>query len=189
MTKLKLKDLYLGNIDAKNELINKSTDQINLFKDSFLIPENIIIDDFLNLKKYFIYGLKGTGKTALLRYLALKANEKSETCSTFILFKSDFNEEDKKNFSRAANALIVDIENVPDEEDFVNVWLWFFHRHIVKSINKLALKVFEENDIWEKYKACVLVDNSAEEYTGIYKFFPKLKHGVLEVGIEANATF
>lgn len=37
--KLELKDLYLGNIDAKNELINNSIDEIERFKSSFLIPE------------------------------------------------------------------------------------------------------------------------------------------------------
>ena len=80
--KLMLKDLYLGTIDAKNELINESEDEIKRFEDSFLLPENIILDDFLNLKRYFIVGLKGTGKTALLRYLALKANQKINTHST-----------------------------------------------------------------------------------------------------------
>ncbi len=183
--KLQLKDLYLGNIDAKNELINNSTDEIKRFENSFLMPENIILDDFLNLKRYFIIGLKGTGKTALLRYIALKANEDiNKTFSSFVLFKSGFTEDDKKGFAKAANALIVDVENTPDEQDFVNVWLWFFHRHIVKTIDKQNLTVFKKNNIWEKYRACVSAPTFEKGDSIIHKFFPKIKRGKIEVGAE-----
>lgn len=182
METLTLRMLHLGMTDAKNELIRNSKDEIELFKNSFLIPENVNLENFLNLEKYFIYGLKGTGKTALLRYLALMAAEKSETCTTFVLFKTDFSPEDRKEFSRAASALTFDFDGIPDEEDFVNVWLWFFHRLIVRSINKYKLKAFEENPIWNKYKTCVFPVDKDEELTD-HKFYPKLKHGIFEVGI------
>jgi hypothetical protein len=71
MSNLKLKDIYFGNIDAKNELLNDSIDEIERFVNGFCLPPNIIIDDFLNKGKYFITGLKGIGKTALLRYIAI----------------------------------------------------------------------------------------------------------------------
>jgi len=181
---LQLKDLYLGNIDAKNELLNNSADEIKRFEDSFLMPSNIILDDFLNSKRYFILGLKGTGKTALLRYLALQANEISETYSTFILFKSDFTEDDRKTFARAANAMIVDASDIPYEQDFVDVWLWFFHRHIVKTIVEQNLTVFKQNKIWKQYKACALATNLDEDESIFSKFFPKLKRGTVEVGMQ-----
>ena len=184
--KLQLKDLYLGNIDAKNELLNNSDTEIERFEKSFLMPSNIILDDFLNSNRYFILGLKGTGKTALLRYLALRANEISETYSTFILFKSDFTEEDRKSFARAANinAKIVDASEIPFEQDFVDAWLWFFHRHIVKTIVEQNLTVFKQNKIWNQYKACVLAPNLDENGSIFSKFVPKLKRGTIEVGMQ-----
>lgn len=181
---LQLKDLYLGNIDAKNELLNNSTDEIKRFENSFLMPDNIIFNDFLNSKRYFILGLKGTGKTALLRYLALKANEISETYSTFILFKSDFTEDDRKSFTRAANAIIVDASEIPYEQDFVDVWLWFFHRHIAKTIVEQNLTLFKQNKIWKQYETCVLATNLGEDKSVFSKFFPKLKRGTVEVGMQ-----
>ena len=148
------------------------------------MPSNIILDDFLNSKRYFILGLKGTGKTAFLRYLALKANEISETYSTFILFKSDFTESNRNNFSKAANAMIVDASEIPCEQDFVNVWLWFFHRHIVKTIVDQNLTVFKQNKIWKQYKTCVLAINLDKNESIFSKFFPKLKRGAVEVGMQ-----
>jgi len=180
---LRLKDLYLGNIDAKNELINNSQEEIKRFEESFLIPENIVLDDFLNLKRYFIVGLKGTGKTALLRYLALKANEKEDTYSTFILFKSGFTEEDRKDFARVANGIIIDSKDIPDERDFEEIWLWFFHRHIVRTIVSQNLKIFKKDKAWKKYVACVLAPTVNEKDFGINKYFPKLKRGTVEIGI------
>ena len=181
---LQLKDLYLGKIDAKNELLNNSTDEIKRFENSFLMPSNIIMDDFLNSERYFILGLKGTGKTALLRYLALKANDMTETYSTFILFKSDVTEDDRKSFSRAANAMIVDSSDIPYEQDFVDVWLWFFHRHIVKTVVEQNLTVFKQNQRWKQYEACVLATNIDTEKSVFSNFFPKLKRGVVEVGMQ-----
>ncbi|MBV4450937.1 hypothetical protein KM792_14975 [Clostridium tyrobutyricum] len=52
-----LKDLFLGNIDAKNELITNSDEERQRFVNSFFIPENIFINDFLEGKTYFIRGI------------------------------------------------------------------------------------------------------------------------------------
>jgi len=181
---LQLKDLYLGKIDAKNELLNNSIDEIKRFENSFLMPSNIIVDDFLSSERYFILGLKGTGKTALLRYLALKANDLTETHSTFILFKSDITEEDRKRFSGAAHTMIVDSSNIPYEHDFVDAWLWFFHQHIVKTVVEQNITVFKQNKRLEQYEACVLATNIDKEKSAFSNFFPKLKRGAVEVGMQ-----
>src|SRR5690606_30104733 len=72
---LQLKDIFVGKTDAKNEFIENSTSEISKFIDSYLIPENITIEDFEKGSKYYITGLKGTGKTALLRYLEVSFNK------------------------------------------------------------------------------------------------------------------
>lgn len=94
---LRLRDLQMGQTDAKNELINDTPAERKLFCDSFLMPENVRISDFETGRKYFILGLKGTGKTALLRYIDINLQDRG-FASSFILFKSDFKEEEIKNF-------------------------------------------------------------------------------------------
>lgn len=69
MSQLKLKDIFIGKTDAKNEFIENSASEKEVFLRSFLKPDNLVEDDFLQGKRYYITGLKGTGKTALMRYL------------------------------------------------------------------------------------------------------------------------
>lgn len=177
---LQLKDIFVGKTDAKNEFIENSVDEQSKFIDSYLIPENITIENFENGSKYFITGLKGTGKTALLRYLELSFSKESN--SSFILFKSEFSDEDKANFSKAASTFLTEKNDSNEvEEDYLNIWEWFIHRHIVKYSKDNNVELFEDNKAWQKYSKCVSAPKLGDEKSGITKLFPKLKRGSVEI--------
>lgn len=181
-TTIQLKDLVLGKTDAKNELLETDIQSIHRFTDSFLVPDNISPNEFINGKKYFITGLKGTGKTALLRYIGLKAQKEYQASISFILFKSDFSEDDKAAFSRAANTYVIEGASSMEspEDDFINVWLWFIHRQIVREMASGAA-FFERNAEWDKYSKCVSAPKLGNEDAGIKRYFPKLKQGRVEI--------
>ncbi|MBW8077247.1 MAG: hypothetical protein GJU76_04035, partial [Gallionella sp.] len=84
---LKLKDISFGNIDAKNEVLSSTPEEKKRFSTSFVIPPALNIEKFLSRHKYYIVGLKGTGKTALLRYVSLRLEEDTKSASSFVLFK------------------------------------------------------------------------------------------------------
>lgn len=179
---LQLKDLFVGKTDAKNELSENSELERERFLDSFLIPENISVNEFYNGKRYYITGLKGTGKTALLRYLAISVEKNYNSKTAFILFKSEFTEEDKTAFSRAANTFMtLKTDDSEYEEDFVNVWQWFLHRFIIKVSSSNNNLFFEEDSNWEKYSKCVSAPKLGNEESGIIRLLPKLKKGNVEV--------
>lgn len=179
---LQLKDLFVGKTDAKNELTENSNYERQRFLDSFLIPDNINIEDFYSGKRYYITGLKGTGKTALLRYLAISVEQVHKSKTAFILFKSEFTEEDKTAFSRAANTFMtLKAEDSDNDEDFVNVWQWFLHRFIVKIYKSSNSEFFVEDSNWEKYSKCVTAPKLGNEESGILRLLPKLKKGNVEV--------
>ncbi|MCM1219229.1 MAG: hypothetical protein NC548_32510 [Lachnospiraceae bacterium] len=176
---MELKDLFIGKIDAKNEPVDSERNK-RRFIDGFLLPDNIDSSQFLSGDRYYIIGLKGTGKTALLKYIQLKIEQKN-TQTLLILFKSDFSEGDKASFSRAAGCLI---DAQTDEfKDFTDVWLWYIHRQIVEIIVKRNLIgcVFADNNDWRKYQACVLAPKLGEEASGISRLIPKLKRGMIEL--------
>lgn len=179
LTELQLKDLFTGKVDAKNEILSDTAEERARFLRSFILPENINIDSYLKGRKYIISGLKGTGKTALLQYLALKSEQKLKAKTSFILFKSDFTDDDKKDFSKAINRTITDKGDLPDEEDFVSIWVWFLHRHLVKTI--LEPLPFENNKEFSRYITCVKAPKVGDEEAGITRFFPKLKRGNVEL--------
>lgn len=184
--KLQLMDLYLGNIDAKHELISNSADERMRFSDSFFMPENIILDNYINGTKYFVTGLKGTGKTALLRYMAIQVEETIKANTSFILFKSDIKEQERKDFAKAAGTTLVNSSSTSNESEdlnneFEDVWMWFLHRHIVEVVNKGNSNPFKNDINWKKYVACITAPNHGDEESGIKKLIPKLKRGNVEV--------
>jgi hypothetical protein len=183
MEQIKLKDLFIGKIDAKNELIENTEEAKNRFFNSYLLPDNIIIEDFYKGSRYYITGLKGTGKTALLRYISLSVEKKYNANTSFILFKSEFSNEDKKAFARALSNTVIALKNEDNEneDDFANIWHWFIHRHIIKIIKNGVNNFFEENSNWEKYERCVLAPKLGDEKSGVMHLFPKLKKGNVEL--------
>lgn len=178
---LELKDLFIGKVDAKNESTDGSKNA-DRFRDGFLVPDNINPHAFLNGERYYIIGLKGTGKTALLKYIQLIA-EQNNAQTLLILFKSDFSDEDKASFSKAAGCIVDTASQAEDMRDFSNVWMWYFHRQIVNLIieRNLVNMIFVNDNDWEKYKACVLAPKLGDSDSGIMRLMPKLKRGNIEV--------
>ena len=85
---MELKNIYFGATDAKNELRDNSIESNQRFEKAFLLPENINIDSFRKGDKFIIYGMKGTGKTALLRYLEIVLKKDENIKTSFVLFKT-----------------------------------------------------------------------------------------------------
>jgi predicted AAA+ superfamily ATPase len=119
---LKLKEIPLGSTDAKNELLSSTPEEIERFLASFVSPPALTIEKFISRDKYYIVGLKGTGKTALLRYISLKLEEEN-SISSFVLFKSEVDEDLRKDFSRAARVqMVAENSDSFEGDDFEAVW-------------------------------------------------------------------
>lgn len=125
----------------------------------------------------------------MLRYLSLMFEDEFDIQTSFILFKSDFSESDKRDFSKAAS-LFLDIKqfesNIENNQDFEEIWKWFFHRHIVETIVERNLTVFEENDAWKQYKNHVLALKLEDEKSGLKSLIPKIKKGMVELNVVGN---
>lgn len=187
-TSLKLNQIFIGSVDAKHELITDTPEERTRFINSFLVPDNFSLDNYMNKNKYLITGLKGTGKTALLRFISLKI-ESTYTHTHFILFKTDFQEEDKKELHKTGKSTIADIDkDTSDEDDYTNTWIWFLYKQILHKIEDKNIRVISENDDYKKFKYCL---NSFEEDPSdgvVKKVFPKLKNGTFKfkLGTEHN---
>lgn len=188
---LKLKDIYLGSTDAKNEVLSNSPDEITRFKNSFVVPPTLTIDKFLNRHKYFIVGLKGTGKTALLRYVALKLEENENTLSSYVLFKSEVDEDLRKDFSKAARVQVVE-ENSESFEggDYELVWRWFIYKKIALLIQEGHTSPFQNNSTLSSFIALVSSESMTEqEPQGFMKLIPRIKKGMIEISKTPKLNF
>lgn len=181
---LKLSQLYIGKTDAKDELIFGNEDERLLFERTFFTPPNFRLEDFENGRRFYVMGLKGAGKTALLRYLDIVLKRKPGAQTNFILFKSDISNDDLKELSRADDSITV-VDAKPSKEDFdhdyENVWRWFLHRHVVDTLERKDSQVVVRDDAYERYVACVKAADIGDARSGIRKLFPKFTKGQVEI--------
>ncbi|HRK38359.1 MAG TPA: hypothetical protein PK347_08220 [Burkholderiaceae bacterium] len=180
---LKLKDIPLGSTDAKNEVLSNSPDELERFMTAFVIPPSLTIDKYTSRDKYYVVGLKGTGKTALLRYISIKLAEGEKSVSSFILFKSDVDEDLRKDFSRAARVQLVSENSESfDGDDFETVWRWFIYRKIATSIREDSAQPFQNNGALDSFMAIVSSEALTKpEYEGIMRFVPNIRKGNIEI--------
>lgn len=186
---LLLKDMYFGHIDAKHELRDNTDESRVRFREAFIIPDNVIEQRFLEGEKFIVHGLKGTGKTALLRYLGLIANDE-DAIVRFILFRRELTEQGRQDLSHAADAFEVSTEGrEPQNRDYESVWSWFLHRIVVESLEPIAQgAVIARDRSYQKYLAAVRATRSDEETGGLLRLLPRVKRGTVEVHAEAGVA-
>lgn len=179
---LTLKDIPLGSTDAKNEVLSNTPEEVERFLASFVTPPALTIQKFCARQKYYIVGLKGTGKTALLRYISLKLEEQ-QSISSFVLFKSEVDEDLRKDFARAARVQLV-TENIEsyDGDDYETVWRWFIYRKIAALIQDGHAKPFQENATLSSFVALVSSEALTKpERSGVMRLVPNIRKGTVEI--------
>lgn len=90
---LRIGEIFIGDIDAKNEILKQSDIDARVFMNGFSIPDHYRADEFDAGRIAFLLGFKGTGKTSLLRWMADERGKHGHSCH-FLLFKSEVLEED-----------------------------------------------------------------------------------------------
>ena len=143
---MKIKDLYFGDIEGKNEF---STDDMNdrrRINETYLNIDNID-KRFLKNDKYYIYGHKGTGKTSLLKYIEAKLKEE-EVITLTILFKDI--KQDILIYSQFKRLLA----DVRDKDGAAKAfWQWFLLSLVIEEVfpdyqEKSDLIFYTENGLF-----------------------------------------
>ena len=136
--KLQLKQLFFGKTDAYNELLECGPEQ---FERSFLKNDAYSIDDFLSGLKYYIYGDKGTGKTAFLKYLECVLSNSPENLVIPIRYKSEFDLSDKKDLQRTAvgnvQEEVADVTDLSEQKDCIVSWQVYLISRIIKGLDNM----------------------------------------------------
>ena len=150
---LDLREIAFGKTDAFNELSELGPDY---FLDSFVVNDKYRLSDFLEGKKYYICGKKGTGKTAFLRYLECRLKENPENLLIPIRFKSEFDETDKAQLMRMATSYknneaeentqkeSFSTSTIVSQKSYVLMWKTFLIHQIFLESKKGEYAVFEE---------------------------------------------
>ncbi len=182
--KLQLKQLFFGKTDAYNELLECGPEQ---FERSFLKNDAYSIDDFLSGLKYYIYGDKGTGKTAFLKYLECVLSNSPENLVIPIRYKSEFDLSDKKDLQRTAvgnvQEEVADVTDLSEQKDCIVSWQVYLISRIIKGLDfkKGEYRVFDNNKEYEtlcKLIQCVYSNES-------HRIVPKINKGCVNVNLSS----
>lgn len=149
----RIKDIYAGMPDAKDEI---TTGQEDNFFASFVVPPEFPTDSFIKGHKYLVSGYKGVGKTSILYYLQKRVEEiDSSTCTSFLYFKSDFEEVRKSNIDAVAKKLtaIVDVSGTiqPSKVEYLHIWRWVFFKKIVDDCDEASQGLFVQDEAWYEF--------------------------------------
>lgn len=186
--KLKISELKFGKTDAFNEL--NAYGEI-WFKKAFFNYDKYNIDDFMIGKKYYLCGDKGSGKTSFLRYLQCQLSENPENLIIPIRFKSDLDNEDKKNLVVASNiknvkeTTITDLNTPSENSDAVLVWM-------VYIINKIFSYADTQGE-FEVFKDTTSLNKLSKLLKILYpevktRILPKIKHGQIKISTNILKT-
>lgn len=155
MEKLLLKDIFFGQTDAKNEFMTDSEEEKNTFMQGFLLPDVIDLNAFRNGKKFFISGLKGTGKTALMRYISLYLEREYKSNTHFFLFKEKMTDDTKAKLTRGSDWIGIRSGRDSDQKDYVAIWEWFIFRKIVEVCEDNNIELFKDDKNWRQFVSVV----------------------------------
>lgn len=157
MKDIKIRDLYAGKPDAKDELY---FDGVDSFIKTFVLADHFNIDALISGNHCFITGFKGTGKTALLFYLDDKLRmEDAATCSSFIFFKEDFTDvrrNELQEFSRRVQSSVtVEPGALTETTEFEYIWRWIMFKQIVNDNELYSRNLFVDDDHWLAFESTV----------------------------------
>lgn len=150
-----VKDIFFGTLDAKHELLSGRQKSISDFERAFCIPPNISLDDYVEGKRFFVTGLKGTGKTAFLWYISILKNQRSRSDIEFIFFKETFDQAEKKKLSLTVNEVGARVGKKTAallEDDYEIPLRWFFYCFIYSKIKQTGNNPFCNNETYEEFE-------------------------------------
>lgn len=179
--RVKLKDLYFGKTDAYNELMETGSEQ---FEKLFWKNDQYSIGEFLDGTKYYIYGDKGTGKTAFLKYLECILSDSPEKLVIPIRYKSEFDSDDKKTLQRSAISNIqeevADKEGISETKDSICSWQLYLISRIIKGLkHKGEYRIFKPDKGYETIYKLIESIYSDESY----RIIPQINKGFVSVNL------
>ena len=183
MPKMPVSQIVFGKTDAFNEL---STFGQEYFVNSFVSNPKYHIDDFISGSRFFICGKKGTGKSALLKYLECYFEKDKANLVFPIRFKTEIEQVDKDNFEAvvsssndSTNEMRYDTDSILDQSSYVLVWKTFLINQIITRASSGEYCVFQKTNNYRLLVSllkCIYGESDASSLV-----MPKIKKGSIEL--------
>lgn len=169
-------DFDFGAEDARYLNLNSEREK-RTFLSSFVIPPGFRLGDFLTGKKYFVYGSKGAGKSALLQYIKLKAQATRGAEADFYYFQSAFSKQQLDVFRTRLRSMsqkedsIIDDTVFKEDEEIEIFWRVFLYT----AINKLLRKKGVDGEAYSHFVKALEAAKTIARAEKIQRKYPALK--------------
>ncbi len=190
--RIPLRDIYFGAIDATDELDHVSQERVDLFYDTYYLPDGLEPNSYLNGEKFFVYGLKGTGKTSFLRYLEQMVIRENLSVVKPELFR--FSSQFPKEIYRDVSEAFLDGREISAEDratiyrdlDYEDVWKHIILKRISEISNSHPGVIFEDNDEHKQFFQFLNSISSGEKRKKLLKFLPNITAGKVVLSINPS---
>ncbi len=134
---LTLSQLRVGKADGKHEYFTPIRQEDYDTFDGFLVPDGVDPRRMHNGDIFYIEGLRGTGKTSLLRWHA-KERRAEGAITDFVLFKTDLTDAERLHLSTEVGISWTDVDATTMEvaQDFKDAWSWFILHKIGENLRQ-----------------------------------------------------
>jgi len=133
--RLPLRNLRFGNIDARYEVLTRDRNTLDHFRESFVTPTGMPLDEFEKGLRFFVHGMKGAGKTAFLRYIQLKVTE--DQCLTqFVSFANEISDQERERIIKESGIKIFEQKGIEAVTECVNLWILFIFNQLAQLIEE-----------------------------------------------------
>lgn len=184
MGKMPLRQIVFGKTDAFNEL---NTFGQEYFVGSFVSNPKYHVEDFISGSRYFICGKKGTGKSALLKYLECHFMQDAKNLVFPVRFKSEIEQVDKDSFEQIAaksdGEEKYDTSSILEQSSYVAVWKTFLINQIITRASVGEYCIFNETEDYRLLVTLLKCIYGESKTPSIV--MPKIKRG----SVELTATY
>lgn len=141
-----LGDIDFGAPDANAEQqIAARTHSVPAFVRSFVTPPLLNFDGFLNGTKFFLSGQKGTGKTAIFRYIDRRTTEASSAKTAYIVFRDEILEE--SDLSSLDWQIVLDDNKIKETKHYLHCMKRLLLSVIISNAEKLEITDDDDEEI------------------------------------------
>lgn len=178
--------LDFGKIDAKSSMTSRDLRARKLFMDAFAIPPSFDRQAFVSGDRYLVYGTKGSGKTALLRFM-MEEEKKKGSLTKFIVFDEDITQQE---ITAISSDLDTELFDTPDIENLIEVrdmWTLFLIRSVCDLMLSHKSYINDASKI-AKIKEIIDVAIGGGGKTTISRIIALIKSGTLRFKI-GNSEF
>lgn len=188
---LSIRQIYVGEIDTTIELDIGGPASANDFYNSYYIRNQDELEEFLSGKKFFVYGQKGAGKTAFLRFAGETLRRRRDMTASYNLYRfaQDFPDQAHRDITefvrkkRSAAGVGEEEINIFRDIDYEDFWTFIILERVQKFLQHDGKSMVLDDHALASFRSLITSIDKGTVQDRILRLVPRLQKGKAELSI------